>query len=43
MLMGEGGELGKRNWQFIAREESVAIVNRIGSIGLIAKWSFEPM
>lgn len=43
MLMGEEVELGKRNWRFIAREESVAIVNRIDSTGLVAKWSFEPM
>ena len=35
--MGEKVELGKRNWQFIAREGSVAIVNRIDNIGLVAK------
>lgn len=33
--------MGKRNWQFIARGGSVAIVNGMDSIGLIAKGSSE--
>lgn len=39
--MGGNIELGKRNWQFIGRGGSVAIVNGMDSIGLIAKGSFE--
>lgn len=33
--------MGKRNWQFIGRGGSVAIVNGMDSISLIAKSSFE--
>ena len=34
-------ELGKRSWQFLAKEGSVAIVNRMVNTVLIAKESFE--
>lgn len=40
MLMGEEVELGKRNWQFIVRKGSVAILN-IDNTGLVEKGNFE--
>lgn len=34
-------ELGKKNWQFIAKDGSVAVVNRMDNIVLFTKGSFE--